>query len=452
MLLTFFMNDFLKFRNEYPEFVYHDFFYEFNENSLNIKFDFEIVGLARFAPQWTIDKKFDFGNSFDKNTLENLIFSLGFTELISYWKATCSPKITVKCGGLCNEQKEWWQKLFVNGLGEFFYKNDVKMPLEEPLFKVECDDYILQKKMSPSQKNDKVLIPIGGGKDSVVTIELLKDYADRFCYIINPRKATLDTFTRSGVGNLLTAKRSIDKKLLDLNEKKFMNGHTPFSAIVAFSSVICAYINGISNVALSNESSANDPTVESLNINHQYSKSYEFEQDFIQYEDKFISSNVAYFSFLRPYTELKIASIFANYENYHDIFQSCNVGSKTDIWCLKCSKCLFVYIMLSPFLSVEKLDKIFSKNLLNDISLIEDFKKLIGMHPEKPFECVGSRDEVNAALQFTIGVYEEKNADLPVLLSIYKEIYSGEKFDLNDFLSSFDKENSVPQFLKNALI
>ena len=37
----------------------------------------------------------------------------------------------------------------------------------------------------------KVMIPVGGGKDSAVTIELLKDKADIYCYIINSRDAKM---------------------------------------------------------------------------------------------------------------------------------------------------------------------------------------------------------------------------------------------------------------------
>ena len=145
------------------------------------------------------------------------------------------------------------------------------------------------------------------------------------------------------------AKRTLDKNMLELNKKGYLNGHTPFSAIVAFSSIIAAYLNGLKFIALSNESSANESTIKDSYINHQYSKSYEFEKDFRHYESTFINFGVYYFSFLRPINELKIAMIFSRFKKYHPIFKSCNVGSKQDIWCCHCSKCLFVYINFDLF-------------------------------------------------------------------------------------------------------
>ena len=67
--------------------------------------------------------------------------------------------------------------------------------------------------------------------------------------------------------------------MLQLNSEGYINGHTPFSAIVAFSSVLTAALNGQKYITLSNENSANESTVKDSKVNHQYSKSYEFELD-----------------------------------------------------------------------------------------------------------------------------------------------------------------------------
>ena len=100
-------------------------------------------------------------------------------------------------------------------------------------------------------------------------------------------------------------------------------------------------------VALSNESSANESTVAGSTVNHQYSKSFEFEQDFHKYEKDWLGSGVYYFSMLRPLSEFQIAKYFAGATAYHDIFRSCNAGSKQDIWCGHCPKCLFVFLILT---------------------------------------------------------------------------------------------------------
>ena len=192
---------------------------------------------------------------------------------------------------------------------------------------------------TPSQRFLKGnLIPIGGGKDSNVTMELLKEFSDvNRPYIINPRGATVESVIVGGYeGMELAVKRTLDKEMLRLNKEGYLNGHTPFSAIVAFSSIITAYVNNLKYVVLSNESSANESTVSGSTVNHQYSKSYEFEYDFNTYEKEFIKSGVYYFSLLRPLSEYQIASYFSRLKKYHGVFRSCNKGSHTNIWCADC--------------------------------------------------------------------------------------------------------------------
>ena len=42
---------------------------------------------------------------------------------------------------------------------------------------------------------------------------------------------------------------------------------------------------------------------------------------------------------------------------------------------------------------------IFGEDLLDKVELIQYFDELCGIAPNKPFECVGTIDEVNKALQ-----------------------------------------------------
>lgn len=237
-----------------------------------------------------------------------------------------------------------------------------------------------------------ILIPIGGGKDSCVTAELLSEEKDNnLCLIIGGKEPSVKSAEIAGYGDkIVYVKRTIDKNLLELNKQGFLNGHTPFSSMLAFLAYLIAYLTGKKYVALSNESSANESNVEGENINHQYSKSFEFEQDFREYADKYLNAGVEYFSMLRPLNELQIAMLFAKNEKYHKIFRSCNVGSKSTPWewCGICPKCLFVYIILSPFLYKEKLVEIFKDDLYERKSLLNTFIELCGYGETKPFECV----------------------------------------------------------------
>ena len=444
-------------RKDYPTFTYQGYSYSLDKEQINMTFDFSIDGLSDFHPRWSIPRIHQ-SSDIDEALLDEMVFSLGMVELISYWKIACPATVIINDRALTKEQIGWWKKLYFNGLGEFYYTNGIKEDFDS-FMNIQC----ISDKASPSPKfatsnqihggkAPKVLVPVGGGKDSVVSIELLKDKTDINCYVINSRGATDATVEVAGLKDKsIYATRTLDKNMLDLNKQGFLNGHTPFSALVAFSSIIAGYLNGISYVALSNESSANESTVADSYVNHQYSKSFEFEADFRYYERSFIGSGVYYFSFLRPLSELQIAMLFSNFKQYHGVFKSCNVGSKQDIWCGHCPKCLFVYIILSPFLSLEELDAIFGKRLFEDETLIEDFDKLCGILPEKPFECVGSRNEVNASIAETIGRYASRQIPLPALLMHYQKQSVVADISFDSFCKGYSAEHGLNEFFENIL-
>lgn len=242
---------------------------------------------------------------------------------------------------------------------------------------------------------------------------------------------------------IIEVNRVIDSKLIDLNKKGYLNGHTPFSAMLAFLSYLIAYLTGKKYVALSNEASANETNIEGENINHQYSKTFEFEQDFSNYSNKYLKANVEYFSMLRPLNELQIAMLFAKNEKYHKIFKSCNVGSKylPWKWCCNCPKCLFVFIILSPFLYKNKLVEIFGEDLFEKETLLNTFIELCGYSGVKPFECVGTFNEVNYAITKTIENLGENK--LPYLLKYYKENY---KYEITkDLTIEYNQSNNLPK-------
>ena len=431
---------FIEFRNTYKEIIYKDYLVDEVDNDLVITYTFEIPGLTTFNPTISFSKDL-VKNSFVNDELMNkIIFHMGMIELISYYKCCCPKRIVVEAGYLDDYDKSWFKKLFYNGLGEFLYKNNISIS-EDELFEFE----VLGKEI----KLDDVfyqgygnLIPVGGGKDSVVTLELLREYKDdNCCFIINPKGANIECCYTAGYTDedVCKVKRVIDKILLDLNKEGFLNGHTPFSSVVAFISYLIAYLTNNKYIVLSNENSANEATVIGTNVNHQYSKSYEFEKDFHEFTIKNYGIDIKYFSMLRPLKEIQIAMLFSKYTKYHNVFKSCNLGSKgsTWEWCCSCPKCLFVYIMLSAFLSKQDMVEMFGMDLLDNKDLEKDFIDLIGMGETKPFECVGSINEVIYALNRIISNYE---GELPCLLKLYSDKYQRE--EVID-LSYLDDENNV---------
>lgn len=441
------MSDFEKFRSQYPEFIYRSYELTENDETINITYNFEITGLSEFSPQWTIRKKNSSAVTEDK-ILKNLVFSLGMVELVSYWKITCSPLVKVLCGVIDKEQEKWWKTQYFNGLGEFFYRNCIETNFEG-FMKIES----FGEEIAGSVENKNLkgcLIPVGGGKDSIVTLDLLSSMKnDSCCYLINRRNSIYQSAYTAGYtdNQIVLATRTLDKNMIRLNSEGFLNGHTPFSAIVAFSAVIAAYINDKKYVVLSNEASANESTVKGLEVNHQYSKSFEFENDFAEYEKKYIGSGVFYFSLLRPLSEFQIAAHFSKLKKFHNIFRSCNVGSKKDEWCGNCSKCLFVSLILSPFISYEEICEIIGNNIDDREDMLETFRQLIGLTDEKPFECVGSREEINFSVTQAIKNRESENKKLPFLWEYYKttELYKEFSNKQNPLYNYYNNVNNLPE-------
>lgn len=433
------MSKFEELREQYKEFVYKGYEVELGDKC-HIRYEFEIPGLAVFYPEW----EFPVMRNVDKKLLERLVFNLGMVECISYYKCTCPKKVKVLCGKLSKENKLWWKKLFYNGLGEFMYINGIDIS-EDELLTIEADEEY-EEPYKDTRKYEGCLVPVGGGKDSVVSLELLKN-EKVLTYHINYGSAireVIDAYD-SKEGDYY-AVRTLSPRMLELNREGYLNGHTPFSAIVAFSSVIAAYLSGRKYIVLSNETSANETTVKDSFVNHQYSKSFEFEEDFADYFKGITDSDIHYFSLLRPLAEIQIAALFSKYNEFHHIFRSCNAGSKKGIWCCNCPKCLFVYIILLPFIPENELIGIFGEKLLDKESLDSDFRKLTGIEENKPFECVGTRKEVLVALKEFI-----LKGGRSLLTDRYRDVILNEKDTLEHMLSGWVSENNVPLEYQNIL-
>lgn len=327
--------------------------------------------------------------------LESLHLILG----ISYYKLYCPSQITIPYQ-LSKEQADFWNIVYRKGLGEFLYRNKLS-PKQIATFPYS------KKKAYPSRikTNNQILLGMGTGKDSVVALELLKNFKTTLFLVETQRKDLISEKFISEIGKpILKIRRILDPKIFEPYEGGY-NGHIPISAIYAFLGLLTGAIYGYKYVIVANEYSSNFGNLRyrSKMINHQWSKSGEFETLLQEYTRKFITPDIVYFSLLRQFYEIRVAQIFAKHKKYFPLFASCNKNFKIfkkcsdSLWCGKCPKCAFTFLILAPFLSKKELLGIFQKNLFSEKSLIPLFQSLLGFGKFKPFECVGTFEESQAA-------------------------------------------------------
>ena len=412
-------------RKKYPKFIYNSFDFKLKKKGLEISFDFKIEPDIKFSPKVLIEEitKKEV-KRVGERTLRNLIFNLGMIEVLSYWKATCSPKIEILAGNLNKEQIRWWKDLIFKGMGQFFFENKINF-LENNFLKIESFGEKFER-FDLKLNENKILVPVGGGKDSIVTIEYLKKLKKNLIlFSLNPNENQKKIIKISKIKKKVFVKREIDKKLFELNRKGFLNGHTPFTAYLCFLSALIAVLKDCKFIAFSNEKSSNEGNVKYLGriINHQYSKSEDFERKFRLYSKKYLAKNLECFSLLRNLYELEISALFSQFPQYFNAFLSCNVAFQTNSgtkkaikkWCGKCPKCLFVFTSLYPFIG-ERVIEIFGKNLFEDKKLFSLMLQLIGKEKLKPFECVGTKKESFLAFKLSLKKWKKENKKLPFLL------------------------------------
>ena len=375
-----------------------------------------------------------YSGTMDEEKFMPYVFHLGLVEAISYWKLSCPRELVIEAGVLDGEQIRFWYDVFIHGLGEFFYQNQIDFTVKDFL-RISCSPGVFSpektavdtKKQQPDNSvpsNDLLLV--GGGKDSAVTLGMMKQ-SDRTLQtmVLNPTQAALDNIREAGFPPPLMVARVIDPKLSELNRSGYLNGHTPFSAYLAFLGILVAVLHSNENVIVSNEKSADEGNVvyRGMEVNHQYSKSFRFESMFRQYCAYSFENAANYFSILRPLNDMQIGLIFSTFPQFFTTFRSCNAGSKTGVWCGTCAKCAFTYLCLSPFLSREQMMISFGADLFANPKIIEHIKALVGLTPVKPFECVGTRNEAKLAVTLTVEKYLNESLEVPEgLLKIKSDV------------------------------
>jgi hypothetical protein len=326
---------------------------------------------------------------------------------VSYYKTAAPPVIDFGETALTSTEEAFLREFYVQGLGEFAYRNNLDLtPLR--LEARRAPDEAPAPSAEPARR--RALVPFGGGIDSIVTVEQIKPRADAALFIVSRPADRFDAIEQPAAVTglpIVRAEREIDPQLLRSAELGFLNGHVPVTGIVSAIAVLAAVLTGRDAVVMSNEWSASVPTLEhdGRPVNHQYSKSEQFEAAFRDVLARSPAPLPEYFSWLRDRTELWVGRVFAGLAPYFGSFRSCNKAFYTERarrlthWCGQCDKCCFIDVILSPFLPAGALRQIFavSGEPLADPGLAGKFRSLLGAGA-KPFECVGEVTECRAAV------------------------------------------------------
>ncbi|TAN04065.1 MAG: endonuclease domain-containing protein [Rhodanobacteraceae bacterium] len=327
---------------------------------------------------------------------------------VSYFKAGVPARIEVETGAPDAATADLLDALYLHGLAEFAYRNglDLRGKIAFPRRSAPAREWNSGSRAGALLQRHRALVPIGGGKDSLVVAEALKSAGIAATAIwVGASPLIASVAARTGLP-MLNIGRELSPLLFEYNRIGAWNGHIPVTAINSAILACAAILYRYDAIAFANERSASAATLEyeGQQVNHQWSKGWAFEKLFADWLHSHVAADLDYFSLLRPYSELAVTRAFAKSgAAYFDAFSSCNrnfriLGPKpADRWCGQCPKCHFVFLALAPFLPKPRLLQIFGRNLLDDEALAPGFDALIEYHDHKPFECVGEASEARAA-------------------------------------------------------
>jgi hypothetical protein len=331
---------------------------------------------------------------------------------VSYWKATLAPRFEF-CSSPLNPGTSdslpedlaiFLDRTWRLGLGEFAYVNDLDL---RKRLRFPSKPWAPEAEPGKIGLRDRALVAIGGGKDSLVSLEVLRNAGVEIQPVtVGDSSLIAETVAVSGLP-LLRIERHLAPELMTLNAAGAWNGHVPVTAINMSILACAALLQDARWVVFSNERSAEEPTLHTSSgepVNHQYSKSLAFERAFQSVITRHVAADLQVFSLLRSLGEAAVTRQFAGLRRYHPVFSSCNRnfhrdGSRIDgRWCGDCPKCRFTSLALAPWLAPAEVTAIVGRNLLDDPAQESGFRELAALGRNKPFECVGTAEESRALL------------------------------------------------------
>jgi hypothetical protein len=345
----------------------------------------------------------------DIERVEGLLSLLHWVAGVSYFKTALPRQLACETGAPPPAVAALLEALYSEGLAELAYTNGLP-GLPRPSFGGGASstrpETAVARIAQPPATPHRVLVPVGGGKDSTVALEIVRRAGcELSLFSLGDAPPIARTVAVAGLPRLL-ATRTLDPGLRALNAAGAINGHIPMTAVVSCVALLCAALNGFDAVAMANERSASAGNVmwDGVEVNHQFSKGLRAER-LLSAALAEVAPDLRLFSLLRPASELAIARAFARMERYHGAFTSCNAIFRIDpalrasSWCCDCPKCRFVFLALAPFSEPAHLREVFGRDLLDEEGQFEGFALLTATGGHKPFECVGEEQESLAAIR-----------------------------------------------------
>lgn len=396
-------------------------------------------------------------------TARRLIRALAIIEAFSYWKAFCSPVIEVALPPQDIAELAWWQSFWPSAMGEFFYRNNIDFTAPGFLhIRAAPDTPPATGNTHPSPASapesntatTSPLIMFSGGKDSLALTLAIRGKgippADFFLYNPTTQQHSLAESLTAG-GRILQVHREILPELLALNAANHPNGHTPYSAYLAVAALLAGYLRGNELVLAGNSRSDDEPNVESYlghPINHQWTKSHEFEAALSNYRNRWLPGAPTYCSPLRPLFELQITQSLSHDVDAYLQTASCN-RTKGNGWCRTCAKCAWVFLATSALFGHDLAIRKTGGDMFADPSLSELYERMAGLTGTKPFECTGTEEEVRTAIQ-SLGQQHNPH-DIPAIATCLRSPAITTARPLPALLADWGHDDLVPNTLKTHI-
>lgn len=339
-------------------------------------------------------------------TLQSLLLMIG----INYWQAFPAKNMLIEGFTLTREQAQFWDSLYLNGLGEFFYLMKIDF---HNLIAFPYDNSTVAPTPARFERPARALLLNGAGKDSILSAEMLKASGTPFDFF-----AFAPTPAHKRIGKLVGAKTINVSRHRDPWLDAIMQGAYPSVSTFTFIAVLLAELLGYDQIVFSNERSADFGNLDYLGlpVNHQWCKSSEAEKMINDYVQRFITPDISSISLLRKFSELEIVKRFVRYPQYLYDVTSCNSYfwlpriqqrlQRTNYWCNQCPKCVFLFACFSAFLPKKEVVNIFGADLYTKRHHLKLFRRILGIEGFKPLDCVGEPEEMILAMHYAMNSKE----------------------------------------------